>query len=42
MDEIAEELEEEIPVIELIYNKAKTFAPDYDPEAVFEQIRKDI
>ncbi|MCM1025285.1 MAG: hypothetical protein NC432_02550 [Roseburia sp.] len=38
MGEIAEELEEEISVIEPICNAAKEFAPDYDPESVALQL----
>lgn len=38
LEAIAEELEEEISVIEPIYNTAKDFAPEYDLELVFERI----
>lgn len=41
LEEIAEDLEEEISVIEPLYNKAKKFAPDYDPNLVFEMMSKD-
>lgn len=37
-EEIAEDLEEEISVIEPIYNAAKEFAPEYDPKAIFERL----
>lgn len=38
IEEIAEDLEEESSVIEPFYRVAEKFAPDYDPESVFEQI----
>ena len=41
LEEIAEDLEEELSVIEPLYNKAKEFAPDYDPNLVFEMMSKD-
>ena len=39
LEEIAEDLEEEVSVIEPIYNAAKEFAPEYDPKAVFERMK---
>lgn len=39
--EIAEELEDEVSVIEPIYNAAKGFTPEYDPELVFERFIQD-
>lgn len=41
LEEIAEDLEEELSAIEPLYNKAKEFAPDYDPNLVFEMMSKD-
>ena len=41
LKEIAEDLEEEFSVIEPLYNKAKEFAPDYDPDLVFEKMSED-
>lgn len=38
LEKIAEDLFEEIPVIEPLYRAAKKFAPEYDPESVFEEI----
>lgn len=38
LEEIAEDLEEEVSVIEPIYNAAKEFSPEYDPKAVFERL----
>lgn len=38
LEKIAEDLVEEVSVIEPIYHAAKSFAPDYDVEAVFKQI----
>lgn len=38
LDKIAEDLVEEFSVIEPIYNAAKQFSPDYDPEAVLEEL----
>lgn len=38
LEVIAEELEEEISTIEPIYNVAGEFAPDYDPELIYERI----
>lgn len=38
LEKIAEDLIEEIPVIEPLYRAAKKFAPEYDPESVFEEI----
>lgn len=38
LEEIAEDLEEEVSVIEPIYNAAKDFAPEYDPKAIFERL----
>ena len=37
VEEIAEELEDEVSAIEPIYNIAQEFAPEYDPELVFER-----
>lgn len=37
VEEIAEELESEVSAIEPIYNAAKGFAPEYDPQMIFEQ-----
>ena len=39
LEEITDDLEEEVSVIEPIYNTAKEFAPVYDPALVFEQVR---
>lgn len=36
LEVIAEELEEEISTVEPIYNAAREFAPEYDPEKIFE------
>ena len=36
LEQIAEELEEEISVIEPLYELVQAFAPDYDEEQVFE------
>lgn len=36
--EIAEELESEVSAIEPIYNVAKGFAPEYDPQLVFDRL----
>ncbi|MEY8522855.1 hypothetical protein AALA90_07500 [Lachnospiraceae bacterium 38-10] len=41
LEQIAEELEEEVSAVEPIYNAAKKFAPEYDPEAVYKQINAD-
>lgn len=41
LEQIAEDLEEEISAVEPIYNAAKKFAPEYDPEAVYRQIIAD-
>lgn len=38
LEKIAEDLEEEISVIEPLYRVAEKFAPDYDSDAVFKQI----
>ena len=38
LEKIAEDLVEELSVIEPIYNIAKQFAPEYDPDQVFEQV----
>lgn len=38
IEEIAEDLEEEASGIEPIYNAAKDFAPEYDPDLVFERL----
>lgn len=38
LEVIAEELEEEISTIEPIYNVAGEFAPEYDPELIYERI----
>lgn len=38
IEEIAEDLEEEISVVEPIYTTAKSFAPEYDPDLVFERL----
>lgn len=40
IEEIAEDLEEELSVIEPIYETAKAFAPDYDCELIYEQMQK--
>ena len=42
LEKIAEDLVEEMSVIEPIYHAAKKFVPEYDPEQVFEQINADI
>lgn len=39
LEETAEDLEEEVEAIEPIYRMAEKFAPEYDPELVFERIR---
>lgn len=36
--QIAKDLVEEVSVIELIYHAAEKFAPEYAPDAVFQQI----
>ncbi|MBD5550809.1 MAG: Rpn family recombination-promoting nuclease/putative transposase [Lachnospiraceae bacterium] len=41
LEEITDDLEEEVSVIEPIYNTAKEFAPVYDPALVFEQVRSE-
>ena len=41
LEEIAEDLEEEVSVIEPIYRAAEKFAPEYDPKLVFEQVNAD-
>ena len=41
MEEIAEDLEEDISVIEPIYQAAEEFAPEYDPDPVFERVNAD-
>ena len=41
VEEIAEDLEEDISVIEPIYRAAEEFAPEYDPDPVFEQVNAD-
>lgn len=38
IEKIAEDLVEEVSVIEPIWRASEKFAPEYDPEAVFEQI----
>ena len=38
LEKIAEDLVEEVSAIEPIYNTAKNYAPDYDPEEVFKQM----
>ena len=38
VEEIAEELESEVSAIEPIYNVAKGFAPEYDPQLVFDRL----
>lgn len=38
LEVIAEELEEEISTVEPIYNAAREFAPEYDPEKIFERM----
>lgn len=38
LEVIAEELEEEISTIEPIYNVAGEFAPEYDPELIYERL----
>ena len=38
LEKIAEDLVEEVSVIEPIYNMAKNYAPDYDPKEVFKQM----
>lgn len=39
LEKIAEDLVEEVSVIEPLYRAAEKFAPDYDPDKVFEQIK---
>lgn len=39
LEKIAEDLVEEVLVIEPVYHTAKKFAPEYDPDKVFEQLR---
>lgn len=41
LEEIAEDLEEEITVIEPIYITAEEFAPDYDCDLVYERLNAD-
>lgn len=41
LEKIAEDLVEEVSVIEPIYRTAQRFAPDYDPQLVFEQMQTD-
>lgn len=41
LEETAQDLEEEVSAIEPIYKKAEEFAPDFEPELVFEKMRKD-
>ena len=41
LEKIAEDLVEEISVIEPIYNAAKKFAPKYNPDQVFERMNAD-
>lgn len=40
LEEIAGDLEEEIKTIEPICRAAEKFAPEYDPDLVFEELRK--
>ena len=40
LNEIVEEVEEEISVVEPIYNIAKEFAPDYDVNKILQKINK--
>lgn len=40
LEETAEDLEEKISVIEPLYDAAKKFAPDYDPNLVYEWINR--
>lgn len=42
LKKIAEDLVEEVSVIEQIYHTAKEFAPDYDSALVFERINREI
>ena len=37
---IADELEEDISVIEPICKTAESFAPDYDPDKIYEALKK--
>lgn len=39
LGEVAEDLEEEISAIEPLYRAAEKFAPEYDPDEVFEQVK---
>ena len=39
-EEIAEDLEEEVSVILPIYDIAKEFGPEYNPDLVFERLNK--
>lgn len=39
LGEVAEDLEEEISTIEPLYRAAEKFAPEYDPDEVFEQVK---
>lgn len=41
LEKIAEDLVEEVSVIEPIYRTAQKFAPGYDPQLVFEQMQTD-
>lgn len=40
--EIAEDLEEEVKVIEPFYRAAEKFAPEYDPKLVFEEMQESM
>lgn len=40
LEMIAENLEEELSVIEPIYDAAREFAPEYDPDLVYERVSK--
>lgn len=42
VEEIAEELEDEVSAIGRIYNVARGFAPEYDPEIVFERFIREM
>lgn len=39
LEKIAEDLVEEVSVIEPVYHTAEKFAPEYDPDKVFEQLK---
>ncbi len=40
-EEIASDLEEEVPVITCICETARSFAPDYDYDMIYRQLKKE-